>query len=784
MLKRLLLTLSFFISFVSFAQDYSALWKGHFSYLNIKDVTQSNTKVYAAAENAVFTFDIATNQLAELSTINGLSGGKISTIYYSQTYELLMIGYESGLIEIVFDNDSQVLSVVDILDKTTIPQDSKGINHFNAHNNSVYIATNYGVSEFNLERLEFGDTFFIGALGAQVKVNQTAVFKNYIYAACSGGNGIKRGSLLDVNLIDYNNWETIATGSFVNIATQENTLYAIRSDRYIFKVENTLVSPALNRFSRIPTDVRVVDNKLLVTLNDNVYIYDADFNLVSQTAVPENFITSYTATTLVANNLFIGTQAYGVLKTTITNATVFEEIHPDGPLLNTPFRVKTQSNDVWVTFGEYSVWYNPYTYGGPHRRGLSRLNGEEWINLPYKDMLEARSLNAISINPENSNQIYVSSFYDGLLQVDENIPTEIYNIDNSALERILIPGYKAIDIRVGASVFDSSGLLWVTQGQVEHQLKSYNPSTNQWQIYALNSIVSEPTKNSGFSDITIDDNQTKWLASSNFGVIAFNENGSTPLVKAINADSQNVPVPYTTAIALDRGNQLWIGTQRGLRVLYNTTNFFEDDNIRVNEIIIEDNGVASELLYEQFISDIKVDGANNKWIGTTDSGLFYVSANGQRTIYHFTTNNSPLPSNTIQDISINETNGTVYIATTSGLVSFKSGSSKPNKSLDKAYVYPNPVRPQFNVVDKKVTIKDLSENVNIKITDIEGNLVAEAQTNINQRHKGYNLEIDGGTAYWNGKNLVNNVVASGVYLIMIADLDSYQTKVLKLMVVR
>ncbi len=784
MFKRLLPVISFFMSFALSAQDYSALWNGHFSYFNIKDVTQSSTKVYAAAENAVFTFDIDTNQLTEISTINGLSGGKISTIYYSEPYELLMIGYESGLIEIVFDNDSQVLSVVDILDKTTIPQDSKTINHFNAYNDVVYIATSYGVSEFNLDRLEFGDTFFVGALGAQVKVNQTVVFQDNIYAACSGGAGIKRGDLTNPNLIDYNNWETVATGSFVTIVAQENTLYTVRSDRYMFRVENTLVSPSLNRYSSLPTDVRVVDNSLLVTLNNHVYVYDEDFNVLSQATVSDAFDTKYTAATLVSSNLFIGTQTYGVLKTSLSNPTVFEDIHPDGPLLNIPFRLEAEPNGVWVTFGEYTIWYNPYTYGGPHKRALSHLKDGAWVNLPYQDLLEARSLNHISISPESNNLVYISSFFDGLLQVDDNTPSTIYNVDNSALERILIPGYQTIDIRVGASVFDSNGLLWVSQGKVDHQLKSYNPSTNQWQVYALNSIITEATKNAGFADIAIDNNQTKWLASSNFGVIAFNETSATPLVKAINDEEDNMPIPFSTALALDANNQLWIGTQRGLRVLYNTANFFDDENARVNEIIIEENGVASELLYEQYISDIKVDGANNKWIGTTDSGLFYVSANGQQTIYHFTTNNSPLPSNTIQDISINQTDGTVYIATTSGLVSFKSGSSSPSEGLDKAYMYPNPVRPYFNIVDKKVKIKGLSENVNVKITDIEGNLVAEAQTKVNQRHKGYNLEIDGGTAYWNGKNLANNVVASGVYLVMIADLDTYQTKALKLMVVR
>ena len=199
--------------------------------------------------------------------------------------------------------------------------------------------------------------------------------------------------------------------------------------------------------------------------------------------------------------------------------------------------------------------------------------------------------------------------------------------------------------------------------------------------------------------------------------------------------------------------------------------------------ILED-GIPRELLEQQYISDIEVDGANNKWVATIGSGVFYFSPNGQQTIHHFTKENSPLPSNNINDISINYSNGKVYFATDQGLVSYNTGSTSSSENFSNTYVYPNPVRPEFNTESERVKITGLTQNVNIKITDIEGNLVAEAQSNINSRYRNFNLEIDGGTAFWNGKNLRNRLVASGVYIIMLSDLDSYETKVLKLMIVR
>ena len=244
-----------------------------------------------------------------------------------------------------------------------------------------------------------------------------------------------------------------------------------------------------------------------------------------------------------------------------------------------------------------------------------------------------------------------------------------------------------------------------------------------------------------------------------------------------------MPSPYVRSLAVDNNNHLWIGTVEGLRVLYNTTNFF-DSNVVTQPIVILEDGIPKELLEQQFISDIEVDGANNKWVGTIGSGIFYFSQNGQQTIYHFTKNNSPIPSNNINDISIDENNGIVYIGTDKGLVSYNTGGSATESNFENAYVFPNPVRPSFNMKNDKIKIKGITENVNIKITDIEGNLVAEAQSNINSRYNNFNLEIDGGTAFWNGENLAGRSVSSGVYIVMLSEQETYETKILKIMIIR
>ncbi|NNL81155.1 MAG: ABC transporter substrate-binding protein, partial [Flavobacteriaceae bacterium] len=440
------------------------------------------------------------------------------------------------------------------------------------------------------------------------------------------------------------------------------------------------------------------------------------------------------------------------------------------------------NGNLYVAYGTYSLTYNP----APVRQyGLSHLTGEGWNNIPNDSLFQAANLNTISINPFNPNQAFVSSYFDGIVEINDGTPTVLYDQNNSGLESLFVPSNPSfINIRVSGSTFDRNGVLWSMTSRVDRPLKSYNPDTGQWRGFDFTEIIPDGlTDELGFSDIVVDNNGVKWIGSLRSGLIGYNDD--TGEIKNIfDEEIANLPDPAVKALAIDNRNQLWIGTIKGLRVLYNTSNFFNDETVGTQPIIILEDGIPKELLQFQYISDIKVDGGNNKWVSTIGSGIFYFTSDGQETIYHFTKDNSPLPSNNVTDTSIDSSTGIVYIATDRGLVSFRSGSSKPFDDLEDAFVFPNPVRPGFDMFDKKIKIKDISENVNIKITDIEGNLVAEAESNRNQRFKGYNLEIDGGTAYWNGKNLANNEVSSGVYLVMLSDLDTLETRVLKLMVVR
>ncbi|TYA60212.1 type IX secretion system anionic LPS delivery protein PorZ [Formosa maritima] len=780
MKKRIFLLFIIFSSINSIAQDYSALWKGYFSYLNVRDVSQGNGKIYVAAENAIFTYEVNSNEIETITTINGLSGEQISTIHYSEAYEMLIIGYDNGLIEIALENDENILTVVDILDKPTIPPNNKKINHFLEYNEFVYISTDYGISVYDMSRLEFGDTYFIGNGGSQIIINQTTISGDYIYAACYNEGGLKRALISSPDLIDYQQWDSFGgIENFMGIvSTQNGKVYTIRSDRRVYEVIGT----NLNFILRIPNsavlDFREIDNKLLVTNKLNSYLFNDDFVEETVISIPLDYPTQFTVTTIEEEYLYIGTENYGILKIASLNQTDATEIHPDGPLLNSPFAIQSIPNNLWVTYGDYTLTYSP----SPKKsRGFSHLVDEAWTNVPFDSVLGANNLNKIAVNPFNNQQVFISSFLNGLLEVNNDSPTILYDETNSALSSL---STTSSNVRVSASVFDINGVLWTMTGRVAKPLVSYDPNSDQWQNFDFTSLIPDPFNGEwGYSDIKIDNNGTKWIGGYNYGLIGFNNNNGIQ-INNISTEEQNMPSSFVSSIAIDKRNQIWIGTIQGLRVLYNTSDFFTNPSIEASSIIILDDGVPQELLFQTFVADIEVDGSNNKWIATIGAGLYYFSSDGQETIFHFTKNNSPLPSNNVVDVALDQANGIVYIATDKGLVSYGSGGSQTEETLENAFIFPNPVRPTFDINNKKVKIRGITDNMNIKITDIEGNLVAEAQSNTNLRYQGYNLEIDGGTAYWNGKNLGNNTVASGVYLIMLNDLDSFETKVIKLLVVR
>jgi sugar lactone lactonase YvrE len=760
-MKRILSLVLLLVIQISFAQA-NLSWRGYFSYNEIKDMSSSPSAIFAASENALFSVNTMSNQIKTTNTVDGLSGQTISALYYSLKSNKSIVGYENGLIIVINEADGSMLNVIDIINKQ-LPSNIKKVNHFMEYEGVVYVSCDFGIVQFNLETMLFGDTYFIGDNGAEISIAQTTIYNGFIYAASN--NGIRRAAITNKNLVDYKQWELIATESWSGITAFGSDLFAVNAAGYIHKYDsNTFV--AYDDLKEPSKDFRATASNLIVSTSSSVYVYDAAMEKPIRQINTGEIVDSnpsFTCATVIGDTIFIGTKEGGMITTSLPPGSIFENITPSGPSRNNVFALQATSTAVWAVYGDYTADYNPYPLDS---YGISKFNTEGWLNIPYAEVLEAKSLSRIIVNPNNENEVFASSFFSGLLKIENDEPTFLYNQSNSGLETLTFAGPDYIDVRINGAAFDKSGKLWVTNSRVKNGLKVLGIN-GQWQSFSTDNILDSSQDNS-FGRMVVDKNGTKWMATNQNGVVGFNESNNAFKKITIGPDAGNLPNSDVRTIAIDNRNQLWIGTTKGLRILSNVSNFQTENQLTTNSIIIIEDNLAQELLYEQFITDIVVDGANNKWVGTADSGLFLVSPNGQETIYHFTINNSPLPSNAINDIDIDSSTGEVFIATDKGLISFRGIATEASEDLSKAFVYPNPVRPEY---EGTVKIAGLINKANVKITDIEGNLVYEATS-------------EGGTLEWDTYAFGKYKVASGVYMIFISAQDGVETKVKKVMIIR
>lgn len=743
-----------------YGQDFSDEWTGHFSFATVGDIDQGNGSIYAASENAVFIFSTINGNTTTRSTINGLSGNIISAIHYSEAFDTLIIGYENGIIDIIVGNSENVITVVDIFNRVSIPPDSKRINHFSEFNGFVYISSGFGISLYDLGQLEFDDSYFIGDNGSQLDITQTTILDEFIYASSTDG-GVRRAIVNNSNIIDFNNWSTVATGSYQGITAFDDILYLANGTQLLQSTTGTNFTP----FQQLPEIIEDLESNgevLSVTTENTVTIYNTGGVVTQSFSNIPDFDSSYSASVVLNGSLFISTLGSGVIRVPLNEGEV-SQILPNGPLLNTPFNINAIANELWVVYGEYSLSYNPFPLT---REGISHLTTDGvWNNVPFEDVLGATELSFISINPQNTSQIYISSFNSGLLEINDGVPIALFDETNSSLNPVPTT---TDDVRINGTAFDRQGNLWITNSRAPNILNRLSPAGQFNAISFQDDLPTVVEEANGIDDIVIAGDGRIYIGTSSQGVAGYDPNTGNFARIFGEEEGANLPDDDIRALTLDRNGTLWIGTRRGLRVLFSPSSIFTESNVTTNAIIILQDGLAQELLNDQSITEIVVDGANNKWISTIDSGVFLFSPSGQETLLHFTEDNSPLPSNNVQDIALDPETGTVYFATTEGLVSFNGTNTGPAENLEEVVVYPNPVRPTFN---GEVTIQGLTARTNVKITDITGNLVHEENT-------------VGGSITWDTRAFGRHRVASGVYLILITGPDALETQIAKLMIIR
>ena len=777
MIKRLFVFLIFSTSLISAQVDYSDSWEDFFSYNNVKDFIKSENIMYALSDNAIFTYDFTTQEIKKLSSVQGLSGETTSAIHYSTQSDRLVIGYKNGLVEVV-DSDGNITISADILNFNQTGE--KSINDIFEYQGKLYLATSFAIIEYDIDQLEFGDTFFIGNNSTDVKINEIVVFDDFIYAATE--RGIYTADINNANLIDFNNWNLISSvnNNYTNIIIFNSKIYTTLNKK-LYEVTETNEIVLIEDYSSPILSLKGSSTNLSVVFNSSVNIYSTNFDLVLQNNADINF--DYILNTAFAENnqLFLATKQFGILSSLISDDIIFQEIHPEGPVSNDVFSVTAKNNQLWVVYGGYTPTMAPIQ----PKLGYSHYNGESWFSEENDLDNSFPGFVDVTLDPNNENRAFISSFGStnqintyqtgGLFVIENDEITNFYNNLNSPLENIYEtnPSINGVTVRISGSVFDNQGNLWIANVGLSNELKKF--SNGSWTEYDISSV--KPNSSFGLSEIITDRNNSIWMGTRGDGVIVFNQNGERIRSLTSLPTKGNLPNIRVISLASDSDNRIWIGTISGLVVFSNASGVFDADVVDAQPVIFEEDGIAKKLLGDQYVSAIAVDGANNKWFGTSDGGVTYTNPNGQTTIATFSKENSPLPSDRITKISVDKEFGKVFFATDKGIVAYNSNVAPFGETLGEVYAYPNPVRKFHNTV----TIDgrngtNLPKGTNVKILDIAGNLVYE--TNVIEGQ-----ELQGGKVIWDKKNLAGNNVASGIYIVLLANEDASETSSTKIAII-
>lgn len=453
-------------------------------------------------------------------------------------------------------------------------------------------------------------------------------------------------------------------------------------------------------------------------------------------------------------------------------------LQPGGPRYNHFWYMKFANNQLYTCGGAFLSGTSLATRPGT----IQVLDKDEW-NI-YQDDIKGitgydyQDINCVEPDAKNPNHVFASG-RTGLYEFTDGKLTHYYNKDNSILEAAVDRG-TILDnnyVLVHSLLSDNDGSLWILNSQATHrsivelkdnQLIAHDQKALNPNGYSLSAMVGLQKDKEGDMWFVNDFHETP-------AIVRYHPDTdeSEILTKPFtNQDGSEINLYYIRCIKEDREHNMWIGTDQG--PFYVTDKVFEaTDQPTLTQVKVPRNdgtNYADYLLSGVDITCIAIDKANRKWFGTSNNGIYLISADNMEQIHNFTATNSPLLSNNIESLAINDDTGEVYIGTNKGLCSYIGDATTPSEQMDKenVWAYPNPVKPDYTGL---ITITGLSFDADVKIVTTNGTLVNQGRSN-------------GGTYTWDGNDLKGRRVASGIYMVETATSDGSQGTVCKIAVVR
>lgn len=771
-------------------------WVDHLPYNTFSHIDQIDQYVFAASANNLLVANSNSDEISRYSRINGLSGTNITALRADPASGTVWIGYANGRIDIW---SSLGISSISAIEETPSYTGLKRINAISFYNGNAYIATDFGLVEFNVSNRLAGRTMLLGENFSPIAIETFDVSPSGIVCAYSPSNN-QSFYLGDINET-LPNWETSSFRLFIDNHSPQHITYFPLEERFIFAVDDFTSGTYLLAMAQTTSNRWEVEGYSTpfqggaggqdiqdITIAENWLVLTRDFNVIARESISKN---TFGDSLNISNALFapgvlrpicavhcendesiyIGNFRTGLIR--VRDGNKIKRFLPPSPFSDRSYKVVSYGQGRNFTFSNALDPGGPESFGGVILApgaltdlwtrtfvadGASLYSGQEWINLSNEHLFGATDIvdAAFNISGTGEIQLYFSSWGKGLVKLEgigspETLDTvALFNTTNSngVLKGV---GGNPSDLRTGGITFDENGILWGVQSLVNTPLYSINQE-GDFTAYSL----SPGADGVALKDIVAKDGMI-FIQSRTNGIYGYSEENGVGIKRKITSGigSGNLPSDKVLSLAFDHDGELWIGTDEGLVVLYSPDNVFDGSGNRdARPILFEEEGVVQKLLGENPVSAIHVDGGNQKWLGTRGAGLFLVSPDGLQTIHQFTAENSPLLSNTILSVATDPNTGEVIIATDAGLIGFRAIATPGYVGMNpELVVYPNPIRPGYT---GPLFIQGNTSDARIKITDVSGALVND-------------LQAAGGQAQWDGTKIDGSAVASGVYLIYATD---------------
>lgn len=745
-------------------------WRTHLAYNSINQITQSTNNIYAISDGALISISKEDGDMQFYSKISGLSDVNIIRIEYDKANNQLLILYSNGNIDIM--NPSGVNNIPDLYNK--VLGSTKGVNEVFFNDNYAYLSCDFGIIKLNLTRKEIAETFIIGPNASYLKILSTTIHQNTIYAATEGT--IYYADAQNPNIVNYEYWKPVTglpgLGEFQKIFNFANNLLVLRNGKLYKKEINDSWTPLL---SVIDISSLNISNGKIIAGNGTktIYILNDNFELTTQNLFnsPDIEYDSDRETYWAAG----GTLGVISFQTQSGSEPTINYFKPNGPAENNPWSMTFAGEKLFMVNG--GRWSSQDNRPGQ----VMIYKNEKWTNISWEEINKETNSAVldfmnVAVDPDDDTHFFVTSYGTGLYEFRNDQFAIWHTPVNSTISDIYPGSYEYI--RLDGAVYDNEKNLFISNSGVAAPIKILTNS-GEWeelnyskaQVSTLGKIlISNQNKNQ------------KWVPSVRLtpGIFVWDDKGTlldisddenTFLSDFIDVDNigSKINPKEIHCIAQDKNGVIWVGTDLGPLLFYNTSKVFEKDYTcsRVKIPRNDGTGQADYLLEDEIVKAIVVDAANRKWVGTKTSGLYLMSENGQETINHFTSKNSPLLSDYILSLAINPVTGELFIGTNQGLISYQSDAKDAENVFTDVYAYPNPVRENYNGI---ITITGLVTNTQVKITDLNGNLIYQTISN-------------GSIATWDGKDAHGKRVNTGIYMVICSNEDGTKSASTKIMVI-